>query len=98
MAKGYWIAHIDVTDAQEYPAYLAAAQPAYEKYGANFLVRGGEFLAAEGKSRSRHVVIEFPSYEAALACYHSPEYEKARAIRQQNSDGEVLVISGPEEQ
>ena len=62
--------------------------------GATFLVRGGEFDPVEGQSRARNVVIEFPSYEAALACYISATYQKARAIRQQFSDGELLIVRG----
>src|SRR5665213_4097685 len=42
MAKGYWIARIDVEDGEAYESYVAAATPAYRKYGAQFLVRGGD--------------------------------------------------------
>ena len=94
MPKGYWIAHIDVTNTDEYPAYLKAAQPAYEKYGAKLIVRGGKYDVLEGNSRSRHVVIEFESYERALACYNSPEYQAAAKIRQANSNGDILIVEG----
>ncbi len=94
MAKGYWIARIDVSDNEAYKDYVATATPAYKEYGAVFLVRGGEYEEVEGKARSRNVVIEFPSYEAALACYNSETYQKARAIRQQVSEGEVIVVKG----
>ena len=96
MAKGYWIGHVDVTDAENYPNYLKAAQPAYEKYGAKFIVRGGQHEAVEGPARGRHVVIEFESYEQAHACYNSPEYAAARKIRQANSEGEILIVEGAE--
>ena len=65
-----------------------------KKYGANFVVRGGRFEDVEGNARTRPVVIEFPDYDAALACYNSPEYAEARAIRQSIADAEVLVIEG----
>lgn len=94
MPKGYWIAHIDVTNTDEYPAYLKAAQRAYEKYGAKLIVRGGKYDVLEGNSRSRHVVIEFESYERALACYNSPEYQAAAKIRQANSNGDILIVEG----
>lgn len=94
MPKGYWIGHVDVTNADEYPGYLTAAQPAYEKYGAKFLVRGGRFDPVEGTARSRHVVIEFESYDQAVACYQSPEYSAARKIRQANSEGDILIVEG----
>lgn len=94
MPKGYWIGHVDVTNADNYPDYLTAAKPAYEKYGAKFIVRGGKYEALEGAARSRHVVIEFESFEQALACYNSPEYTAARKIRQANSDGSIMVVEG----
>lgn len=96
MAKGYWIARIDVNAPERYDEYKNAAAPAYAEYGANFIVRGGQFDAKEGESRGRNVVIEFPSYDAALACYNSPAYAIARAIRQEISVGELIVIEGAE--
>lgn len=94
MPKGYWIGHVDVTNADNYPDYMKAAQPAYEKYGARFIVRGGKFTSVEGNARARHVVVEFESYEKALACYNSPEYQTAAKIRQANSDGDILIVEG----
>ena len=94
MPKGYWIGRVDVTNAENYPEYLHAAKVAYEKFGARFLVRGGDYEAVEGPARGRNFVVEFESYEQALACYNSPEYAAARKIRQANADGEVLIIEG----
>lgn len=96
MAKGYWIAHIDVADPERYKDYIGTATPAYEKYGAVFLVRGGRFEAVEGAARKRTVVIEFPSYQAAIDCYESETYRAARAIRQSVATGEVMIVEGPE--
>ncbi|MEQ8480696.1 MAG: DUF1330 domain-containing protein [Hoeflea sp.] len=96
MPKGYWIGRVDVRDPEAYKAYVETATPAYREFGARFLVRGGDFHAAEGNSRSRNVVIEFPSFEAARACYDSETYRKARAIRQEVSEGEIIIIEGYE--
>lgn len=96
MPKGYWIGRVDVRDPEAYKAYVKTATPAYKEFGARFLVRGGDFDAAEGHARSRNVVIEFPSYEAAKACYDSETYRKARAIRQEVSEGEIIIIEGYE--
>ena len=57
-----------------------------------FLVRGGRSEITEGKPRSRAVVLEFPSYEAALACYHSPDYQAAKALRQGKAEADIVVI------
>lgn len=94
MPKGYWIARIDVTDVEKYKDYLAANAKPFKMFGARFLVRAGRFESPEGTSRSRNVVIEFPSYEAALACWHSPEYQEAMKIRLPVSSGELVIIEG----
>lgn len=94
MAKGYWIAHVDVTDPEGYKEYVAFNAKAFSKYGAKFLVRGGQFTAKAGTPRARHVVLEFKDYATALACYDSPEYKAACAVRDKNSIGDVIVIEG----
>lgn len=96
MAKGYWLAHVDVDDLEGYKAYIAANAEPFRAHGAKFLVRGGRFTVVEGSSRSRHVVIEFPSYEQALACYHSPAYQAAVALRAPVSVADIVVIEGYE--
>ena len=92
MAKGYWIARVDVHDPEAYQAYLAANGAVFEKYGARFLVRGGTSEQVEGKGRQRNVVLELPSYEAALACYRSPEYQHAKSLRQGKAEVDLVVI------
>ncbi len=92
--KGYWIAHLDVIDADGYEPYMVASQTAFGKFGARYLVRAGQYRVMEGRVRSRHVVIEFPSYNAACACYQSPDYQAARALRLGKADIDLLVIEG----
>ena len=94
MPKGYWIVHVDVTDADNYPKYLAQDALAFEKYDAKFHVRGGKCEGPEGPIRSRHVVIEFESYERAMECYNSPEYQAAVKLRQAYSDSEIIIAEG----
>ncbi len=94
MAKGYWIARVDIRDAARYPDYVAAAKPAFEQYGAKFLARGGAFQKLEGQVRARNVIIEFPSLQAAADCYNSPEYQVAAAIRQKCADAEMVIVEG----
>jgi len=96
MSKGYWIVRVSVSDQARYPEYLAAARIAFEKFGARFLVRGGTFEAMEGSTRERNVVVEFKDYPTALACYRSPEYQSARAIRQKYAETDFIVIEGAE--
>lgn len=94
MAKGYWVAHVDVDDMERYKQYIAANAEPFSTYGASFLVRGGEHQIKEGAARSRTVVIEFPSYEDALACYESEGYQKAKALREPVSIGDLVIIKG----
>jgi uncharacterized protein (DUF1330 family) len=96
MAKGYWIPHIDVRDPEGYKAYTAATPEAHRKYEGRALVRGGVWEAVEGKSRSRHVVREFPDYAMALACYRSPEYQHAKPLRLSHATADFLIIEGYE--
>lgn len=94
MPKGYWIARIDVHDADAYQSYIAAAAPVFAEYGARFLVRNGDFVPVQGDARSRNVVLEFPSYHAALDCYRSNEYQHAKTFRDDVSEGEIVVVEG----
>ncbi|MGU4174483.1 DUF1330 domain-containing protein, partial [Pseudomonas aeruginosa] len=80
MAKGYWIARVDVRDSERYKDYVTTAKPAFERFGANFLARGGALTELEGKARARNVIIEFPSVQHAIDCYNSPEYQAAAKI------------------
>lgn len=94
MTKGYWIARVDVTDPEAYKAYVAANAEPLRKHGARFLVRAGRFENPEGTSRLRNIVIEFPSYQAALDCWNSPEYQDAVRLRVPVSTVDLVVIEG----
>lgn len=95
MAKGYWIAHASVTDPDAWGRYVAAAKPAFEAHGARFLARGGTAEDMEGATgRTRHVVIEFPSVEAAKACWHSAEYQAGRAEREGAGAISITIVEG----
>jgi uncharacterized protein (DUF1330 family) len=94
MPKGYWIARVDVGDASAYAGYIAANGAAFAKFGARFIVRGGQLENPEGGARQRNVVIEFPSYEAAKACYRSPEYAAALQIRLGAAVSDLVIIEG----
>ncbi len=94
MAKGYWLAQVDVTDAEAYKAYIAANQIAFRKYGARYVIRAGRHQAVEGACRSRLVVIEFPDYDTALACYCSSEYQHAITLRRGYAVADIAVVEG----
>ena len=94
MKKGYWIANVEVTDRAHYPDYIAANKPAFDKFGAKFLVRGGEHEVVKGQSRPRQVVIEFESFDRAKACFRSPEYQAALRIFEVCAKSDVVIAEG----
>jgi len=93
-AKGYWIGHVDVTEPEGYKAYMAADMVPFGKFGGRFLVRGGARDVPEGQFRSRTVVLEFPSYDAALACYRSDDYQAAKRLRVGRADFDLVIVEG----
>ena len=95
MSKGYWVANVDISDLDEYKKYVAANAEPFRKYGGKFLTRGGKSEIVEDKlRRSRVVVLEFPSFESALACYRSHEYAAARKLREPASVADIIVLEG----
>lgn len=94
MAKGYWVVRVDIRDMEQYKRYIAANAEPFRKYGARFLVRGGQYQSVEGTSRERNAVIEFPSYQAALECWRSPEYQAAIKLREPVSTADLVIVEG----
>lgn len=94
MPKGYWIAHIDVTDAEPYKGYIPLSTAAIQAFGGKPLVRGGANELKEGSAGGRHVVVEFPSYEQAKACYESEQYQEALKIRAANAVSQFVIVEG----
>ena len=96
MTKGYWIAHVTVRDPERYKQYQALNAAAFKKYNAKFLVRGGGDHAEVrgGTLKQRHVVLEFDSLAIAKACYDSPEYKAAVAVRNQAADVDIVIVEG----
>jgi uncharacterized protein (DUF1330 family) len=95
--KGYWIAHVNITNPERYKDYVAANAAPLKKYGARFLVRNGENEVARGQlGGRRHVVLEFDSYATAKACHDSPEYQAAAKIRDEASTADLIIIEGYE--
>lgn len=96
MAKGYWIVRVDVTDQEQFKAYATANADALKKYGARFLARAGRFENPEGTTRARNTVVEFPTYQAALDCWNSPEYQAAMKMRLAAATMDLVIIEGYE--
>lgn len=95
MARGYVIAQISVQDPEIYGEYIKLVLPTIEAFGGAFLVRGGRAVSFEGEPPGdRHVVIQFPSYDAAFDWYHSEEYKHAKSIRMAASSSVQTIVEG----
>jgi uncharacterized protein (DUF1330 family) len=94
MAKGYWIARVDVQNEQGFKPYAEANGPIFKKFGGRYVVRGGQYEGMEGSARSRNVVVEFRDYATALACYRSPEYQENIQRRLPHCTVDLIVIEG----
>jgi uncharacterized protein (DUF1330 family) len=94
MPKGYWVGRISVNDLDTYKLYVEANAEAFAKYNARFLVRGGKSQCMEGDCRERNVIVEFDSFDDAVACWNSPEYQRAKAIREPVSEGDFIILEG----
>ncbi|MEM6577326.1 MAG: DUF1330 domain-containing protein [Pseudomonadota bacterium] len=95
MPKGYIIGHVEITDPEAYKAYARNNDELFPKYGGVFLARGGTSETLEGSCQPRHVIVEFPSYDDALAAYNDPDYQENLKIRHANAEtGAILVVEG----
>lgn len=90
----YWIARVRINTAKAYDEYKALAPEAIAAYGGRFLARGGRSETLEGAGWPRHIVIEFPDYESALACYRSKEYQAAKTRRAGAAEADIAVVEG----
>jgi uncharacterized protein (DUF1330 family) len=91
--SAYVIVHIQVTDPDGYEAYKPFAAESIRLHGGRYVVRGGRSEVLEGgPAPARVVVLEFPTYEQALAWYHSDEYQAAVPIRQQTADTSLFMV------
>jgi uncharacterized protein (DUF1330 family) len=88
----YWVARSKINDPVEYKKYTDLVPGIIAKFGGKVLARGGRYQMMEGPAKfQRFIVIEFPSFEQGVACFTSPEYERAAAFRR-NGAGEVETV------
>ena len=92
MTKGYWIARVDVSNEEAYGQYRELNCIAFTKFGGRFVVRGPAGKVVKGVPRKHNVVLEFPTYEAALACYESPEYQAAKKFLDLVGEVDLIII------
>ncbi len=89
---GLWIAHVEVTDEEAYGRYIEGATKAIAAHNGRFVARGGRYRQFEGKDHPRNVVVRFDSYDDAVACYESPEYQAIVDTAIGASNRSVVVV------
>jgi uncharacterized protein (DUF1330 family) len=92
--KGYWITHLDVTNADAHKPYPPALLAHLAKFETRFLVRGGVREVPEGMVRGHTAVVEFPSFDVALACYRSADYAPVKKLREGNAEVDLVIVEG----
>ena len=94
MNKGYWLVRADITDFEKFREYASRTPAVIEKFGGKFLARAGTYEVVEGHSRTRNSIIEFPSYDSALACWNSAEYQHTKTCRIGGAELDVVIVEG----
>src|SRR5450759_2180530 len=90
--RAYWVARSKINDPIEYKKYTDLVPGIIAKFGGKVLARGGRFQIMEGPQKfQRFIVIEFPTLEQGVACFTSPEYDRAAAFRRSRA-GEVDTL------
>jgi uncharacterized protein (DUF1330 family) len=92
MPTALWIAHVEVSNPTAYAEYAKGATVAIAAHGGAFLARGGKYVQLEGRDRPRNVVARFPSLQAAVDCYNSPDYQAALAHAKGASVRDLIVV------
>ena len=91
----YWIAALSAQDMTPLRPYAAQARIAVDKYGGRSLSRLGRFQLLEGQFiGDKMAIIEFDDMETAVACYNSPEYQAAIALRKGKTEAVFFVVEG----
>ncbi len=93
-ARGYWIARVDVDNAEAYDRYRVLNSKAFARFGGRFIVRGPAGKVARGTPRKHNVVVEFESYETAVTCYESPEYQAALEHLKDVGPVDLVIVGG----
>jgi uncharacterized protein (DUF1330 family) len=95
MAKGYWVAaYRSIHDASKLAAYGPLATAVVKAGGGKFLARGGDVVGFEAGLTQRTVVVEFPTFEQALAVYRSEAYQAALAVLGDGAVRDARVVAG----
>ena len=95
MAKGYWIsAYRTISDPEKLAAYNKLAPAAVRAGGGRILARGGQVVAHDAGIAERTVLIEFDSFEQAVAAHESAAYQEALAALSDGAERDFRIVEG----
>ena len=92
--KAYWVVRWHILNPDEYSKYIQLAGPIVKKFHGTFLSRGGKQEEKEGSGYERTVLIEFNSFEEAIFCYNSDEYQEALEYVKTSAERLVVIVEG----
>ena len=97
MSKGFWLARLDLSDRDTYAEYRKRNAAPLAAFGGKFIVKGGKADTMLGPKRGENVVVEFDSYDKAVSCFHSDEYQAAaQYLKRACSTIEFVIVEGSE--
>jgi len=93
--KGYWVAlYKKINNADNLKNYALKVTPIIQDYGGKPLIRGGKYLNLDGDNFSRTVIWEFPSYERAIECHNSKEYQEGWSLAKDTTERNFQIVEG----
>ena len=95
MKKGYWIAlYKNINSLDNLKKYSEAVTPIIMSYGGVPLVRGGNYKIYSGDNFPRTVIWEFPTFNKAIECHNSTEYQNGWSIAKDTTERHLQIIEG----
>jgi uncharacterized protein (DUF1330 family) len=95
MPKGYWVsAYHSISDPEKLAAYNELARQAVQAFGGRTIVRGGRVVAHDAGIAERTVVVEFDSFEQAVAAHESPAYQEALVALADGVERDFRIVEG----
>ena len=95
MKKGYWISlYFKIDNQENLKKYAETVTPVIKRFGGVTLVRGGNYQTFDGDNFQRTVIWEFPSYEKAIECHKSSEYQAGWNIAKHTTMRHMQIVEG----
>ena len=93
MPKGYWVSvYRTISDPEKLAAYDKLAAPAVKAGGGRTFVRGGRVVAHDEGIAERTILIEFDSFEQAVAARESAAYQEALTVLSDGVERDFFIL------